>query len=632
MKEWGRGKLEGWRVTPELGRPAEATARALLLRALDASARGDLQAEVDAWLENVDGFPAHGVIVGALQIHVADVLAIASGFELATSTCQEMARIRSGDDGYTWAHNPPGDRVAVAEPNGKGVPLYFQRAPQIPGMPWADRWMLMNDDPSKSKMTCDQKGSRMCNQEGCPEVAIVCGHEQLEEKMGVVGDVPWDMTPEEHAAKLPAPPLPGHSMTESPWGVECSTCGAEFSEDEVYEDACPGPKPEARLRACIEGGMPHMLGIDLSRPDACGTCGKTRAELEAAGATETTLAEAVEAEEKAAPDDGLVACEGECTERFRTRDTIVDGFGVRRCGPCHRIRHIKGVADSGPSAGDDHDSGSDGGKGSGEPAKNVEPRPQIFDRPRTEAENIPMRWEISCPACCSNKTTAIDPHGKLCRECLFLTPIIKLCGESAPPFDWARFLVRHGLVIDGTSNAGICKVNRDPIEPGERIWYHPKNPAATAHAGCVEEELGYVAVMIREGEVVEAELNAAAADKGEAKKEPCMVCGNTIEPGEMCYGHGPEGQRSFAHYGCVEGKAVEPPISANESRDLCEWSMKGRGQQVGDPFHAFAEVIVGSGKKAIRLCRGCRSKKPHSRLRKEVAIETEKHEPAEVTA
>ncbi|HET99695.1 hypothetical protein LCGC14_0274000 [marine sediment metagenome] len=741
MPKWGSGKLGGWRLAPELGREPEQSARALLLRALDAGAQADTKAEAEAWGIEVCGFPAHAVIVGAIQVHVADVLAIAEGYDLPMAQCQEMTRDRFGDDGYTWDTEMV-DRSVVAKPKEGGAPIYFQRCKPLDGLPWADRWKLRKDDPRKTSIPIDEKMSRPCDRPDCAEVIAVCGHEQLAESIGVVGDEPWAMSAEELAShQIP------HDIENTPWGMECIGCGLSvddikegtfckpiknvplgkihldivadenvppgvaFLVDEdgkavgapaspaAAEAGSPGPgssdspasTPAAESAApatvlrCDCGAHIAPVGFDGCKLNLCANKVTGTAPTPPAAGLESgpqpvepaASATGGDSSGSSEPDlpDGMVACE-DCGKVSKPGGTIVDKFQVRRCGTCHRSHHMglndppKG--DGGrASTGDDHGGGQRDGASeapttvrpeetggfTAEPEEKDDPAPTGLppdtrcgtcghlgkehdyrtgkcaacqlcvafrsraDMPEVDASpnkvKFPPRFSVDCPNCTAYiASTSVDYSGQPCKSCGFVSPIVKLHGEDAPPFDWARFLVRHGKRTKAFAS-GFCKVDGDPIEPGQEVFAHADVKTSRAHSACITEAIGYALTMLRDGKVVTAELNPTIADRGEAVREMCAICAKDIEPGESCY----RLKDVFAHYTCVEGEGVHPPIADDDDRDLCEWHPdENRAAQVGDAFHSLAHLIVGSGKNPLRLCRSCRSKKPHTRKRKEVPI------------
>ena len=218
-------------------------------------------------------------------------------------------------------------------------------------------------------------------------------------------------------------------------------------------------------------------------------------------------------------------------------------------------------------------------------------------------------WSVSCPACRSNAITGSHPeHGGACRSCGFRSPMVKLCSDPEPvKFDWPRFFARHcgDVVILGLPQN--CVVCRNAIGNGVYVYQAPDNPTSTAHRHCVEEALGYALTMIRE-----AKLSTVPPRDVQLR---CSVCAVNMVERDACYLHG---NGRVAHPVCVDGKAVEPHLSENDPRDPCEWNPRAdRGAQAGDPWHAPAEVLVGSGSKSARLCWSCRRLKPWSRKRKE---------------
>lgn len=238
------------------------------------------------------------------------------------------------------------------------------------------------------------------------------------------------------------------------------------------------------------------------------------------------------------------------------------------------------------------------------------------DPTRPSKADLPVRWEVSCPVCGSNRTTAQDPTDQHCRDCAFSTPLMRICGEPAPAFDWARFLSRWGQEVEAPT-AGMCRVSGKPIEPGEQVRMCTRAPRSIALTSAIADAIGYAGVLLREGRVVEVPLNEAAAEAGQAKPEMCGCCGEDIEPGTPGYEHG----GVYAHFVCVDGEAAQPPVRESDPRRPCEWNPeKGRPTEVGDPFHGAATLSVGTGKNNIHLCASCRKLKPHSRLRKEVPL------------
>jgi hypothetical protein len=585
-------------------------------------------------------------------VHVAEVLARGSGYEVTTEQAMQQASDRFEKFGQvTIPGHPRCVKLMCASTQSA---IYFEKTVHVTGLPWPALWRELPGDPTKSALPFEEKVARTCDRSDCSEVVAACGHEQIEEAMGVVGDVPWDQ---------PAPPPPcEHDWVETPWATECSKCGHELTQPVGSFEGLPVGEQKVIAPAAPKPTPKRSAPLTRSRS------------------------------RKKKP--ATVACEAEgCEKKLPPGEMIVDGNQVRRCGECYQATLATaevGTEESGPPKGADAaelpwadpapgDGSSGSSSGSEEAPEGMKPCPACthpeprlpcsvsgpcggsrwvevgglpaevkcgacdhvgkhhdfrtkkcaecdacpgFELPELGGPVIAKRWEVSCPACPSNRVTPMDPTGAPCRDCGYSTPIHKVCGEPiTQAFDWARFLVRGGQPVS-SSQPRRCRICEAAIEFGASCWQAPNNKTSIAHDHCVADELGYAAVMIREGKVVEAELNAAAAEKGEAKQEPCMVCSTGIEPGVMCYGHGDKGQRVFAHYECVEGKGVEPPVSEGDIRDLCQWNPKEeRAPEPGDPFHALATLVVGgSAKTRIRLCAGCRKLKPHRRLRKEVAI------------
>lgn len=106
----------------------------------------------------------------------------------------------------------------------------------------------------------------------------------------------------------------------------------------------------------------------------------------------------------------------------------------------------------------------------------------------------------------------------------------------------------------------------------------------------------------------------------------CSLC-------QMAMGNGtpvrflPNNRRMCAHQRCLEtgnGRCDEPPIkgiNGEDPRDPCSWHPGAdREARAGDPWHARADVIAGSGRKRRRLCYDCTKLKRFSRVRKFVEI------------
>jgi len=662
MHKWGSGSLKGWRLSPELGREQERSARALVLAAVDAASRGDLYAEADIWKQDLDGQPAWLAISMALQARAETIIAAA-----AEAGADELVEALGGDDPFSMTSEElTAEQTAKRMHKFEETPWGFECSACGQEEPKADDWAPWDGAPKLGG----------CSVAAVPEVVAEPRPKgDLEPKPAPVGNFEGLTVGAQKVIAPGKPPARARSRKRK----RKPAAPAEDQDEHAGADF-PGSAPPCKL--CAGAGT---LAIPRTSRDQTGPATKPCPECQ--------------------EPEALVACES-CPAQVDTSATIVDSFGVRRCGDCHekRVGPPKGEPDGGTDP-SDGDAGSErSGEGEERPplgdpcpactgrlpcsvsgpcggsryvAAKEEVRPEEAggftvepeepDEPegglpayipcadcghvgmhhdfRTKKcaeckegcagyvaktmpdvdpnqQEFPKRWAVSCPACPANMTTGADPTGKPCKECAFAWPIVKVCGErSDDAFDWSRFLLRAG-VLGLAASERVCKVSGDKVEKGERVWFHKGNANSVAHEGCVSEELGYAAVMLREGELVDAELNPAAAEEGKAVKEPCMVCGSDVEPGERCYANGAEGHRTFAHFACVQGGDRHPPIGEHDTRDLCAWNpSEGRAFKVGDPFHALATLIVGgTAKTRIRLCVSCRAMKPHSRLRKEVTI------------
>lgn len=390
-------------------------------------------------------------------------------------------------------------------------------------------------------------------------------NQSMQDAMGLSdGDLPWGP-----AAPIEDVAPPWDDDIPAPWELPesqndgGSSTGRAPSEEMPKEEVGSSPAPSVfTLTACEGCKKGFKPGGFIKGTNLCGTC--YRANL--MGMNDP--------------------------EKFCQEHVLIDGrFRVGECPACKPVE-----SGSGPGPGDDHGSGERDG-----PGKEAPP----------EVKDSDVKLEVECPACGAHKFCRQEDRPTQCDVCAESRIIMRTCGTTWPEFDYARLLADIGE-RKALQEPAMCLLCGSALGIGRIVYVAPRCSRTVIEARCMEDELGPELPYFQTRDC----MLTAVTDHVIV----CSLCNATIRKGDGYLGH-PEVPGRFAHAKCVD-PSLSLPIQEKDPRDPCEWHPKAnRASEVGDPFHARATVLVGSGKNQARLCGRCRYTPAWVRKRKVVQLE-----------
>lgn len=619
MTDWGKSRKPGLRPPPIEETP---TVLGTTLGALyaDGQAFDPAGYHYAWWAEMPSGVPRWKAIVDGIRARAAEVHSRKHNYKLTLADAQLHAVSRLGPELVTHVDDRS---MSLSTRNGRQW-ITFERANEAPGTgvrPELYRLAAVPDEPEAEPFS--EPTGRMCTLEECDSSGwdcTTCGKHVCQPHDWM----PWDGAPEVRPCSGGREPHPEEARrVES--GREWIALAGELKEkgqpegsinamslddlrgrlseltaleEETSEQAdkrLPGPDLQAANGGVTdeeeetERAGPGKAHADASSTSTAVADGPGEEDVRSGSSVDTSPGDPsppVQAERS-----GEIQCAG-CGLGFRKGATIESQDGKRRCGPCHRTDAL--AAPEAPPI--------------------VDPTCRVTDERgstdvagcRGDSDEAAPRLKVECPACRRNVTTATRPESTTCPDCQCPTLLIGSVEGPAPVFDWARFLARNGKETHSHKPL-LCRICRTLMPKDARVWMHPVNFLSVAHAGCVQQELGYAMVMLRDGEIRET-------DPPPAESPSCCLCMTLLPHLLRVYRHA-------GHAACITCVDGHQPLSDDDTRDPCEWNpADDREARTGDPFHARAEVLVGA-RKPIRLCLSCRKRKPHSKKRKALALE-----------